>query len=97
MTSLREGEGKVMEAEDMITLREYVEALARMKNEKTSGEDGIREGGERLNTITVELINTCWPDGLGRTIILPVYNGNDDAGDFDNYRGIALLDHQAKA
>lgn len=47
------GEDKVVEVEDMITVLEYEEALARMKNGKSPGEDGvsmelIREGGERL-------------------------------------------------
>jgi hypothetical protein len=63
-------------------MQEYEEALLKMKNGKSPGEDDvpielIREGGERLKERVVELLNKCWregevPDRWGRTIILPI-------------------------
>lgn len=98
--------GFEMEGVNPITMREYEEALSKMKNGKAPGEDGIaieliKEGGEDLKKKIVEFFNKCWMEGVvpgrwGRVIVLPIYKGKGDTGDCGNYRGIALLDHIAK-
>ena len=78
-------EGTIEEAlvgED-ISMEEYQEALAKMKNGKSPGEDEIpieliKEGGEKLQHEIVKFLNKCWnegkvPENFGKSIIIPIY------------------------
>src|ERR1044072_7219822 len=112
-----EGENRELEAEDgqggqggeeenEFTEQEFEEALARMKNGKAPGEDGVgielvREAGTQVKKYILKVLNKCWrrgrvPEEWGRTIIVPIDKRKGDSGVCENYRGISLINHIVK-
>uniref|UniRef100_A0A8D8Q0R7 Craniofacial development protein 2 n=1 Tax=Cacopsylla melanoneura TaxID=428564 RepID=A0A8D8Q0R7_9HEMI len=86
--------------EETPTLHETVQAIKRLKNNKTPGTDELtsellKKGGPMLREEIHKLIVKCWetetiPDQWREVIIIPLHKKNDPT-DCNNYRGIALL------